>query len=168
MRLHVARFRVPVLGYVQVVATASGVVRVALHGDEARLREDLKERFNGAEVRRGNDVTADAGREIRRYLGGGPDPDVRVVLPEKGFSARVWRQIARIPRGEVRSYGRIARALGRAEAARAVGQACGNNPVPIVVPCHRVVASDGSIGGFGGGVDLKRRLLRLEGASVKS
>jgi O-6-methylguanine DNA methyltransferase len=167
MRVHLAGFRVPLVGFVHVAATASGVVLVHLGEEETVVRAAIVRRFgDGAEVRRGNEATSEAGRELRRYLSGGPSPDVKVVLPEKGFSARVWRQIARIPRGEVRSYGRLARALGKPDASRAVGQACGENPVPLVVPCHRVVASDGTLGGFGGGIDVKRALLKLEGSTV--
>ena len=72
-----------------------------------------------------------------------------------------------IPRGETRSYAWIAKKIGKPRAARAVGAACGANPVPIIVPCHRVIASDGSLGGFGGGLPLKRRLLKLEGAVIR-
>lgn len=165
-RIHVRRLRVPLLAAVQVAATAHGLVAVRLDDDEAALRADLLARFPGAELCGGNDRTTAAARAIRTYLGGGPDPAVEVVFPESAFALRVWRQIARIPRGEVRSYGRIARALGRPQAARAVGQACGRNPVPLVVPCHRVVASDGSLGGFAAGLEVKRRLLALEGAPV--
>ncbi len=167
-RVHVRSARVPLLGEVQVAATAHGLVAVRLDGDASELELDLARRFPGSELRRGNEVTTDAVREIRRYLSGGPDPDLEVVFPEDGFSARVWRQIARIPRGEVRSYGRIARALRRPDAARAVGQACGRNPVPLVIPCHRVVASDGSLGGFTAGLDVKRKLLSLEGAAYRA
>jgi O-6-methylguanine DNA methyltransferase len=167
VRVHLARLRVPVLGHVLVAATASGVVQVRLDDDEEALRSSVAERFPDAEWKRGNGVVSDAARQIRRYLDGGPDPDVDVVIPEKGFSARVWRQIARIPRGTVRSYGRVARALGKPEAVRAVGQACGRNPVPLLVPCHRVVAADGGLGGFTGGVDVKRRLLALEGVTPR-
>ena len=88
------------------------------------------------------------------------------VLGPDGFSPRVWHAIARIPRGQVRSYARIARSLRKPQAARAVGQACGRNPVPLVIPCHRVVASDRTLGGFTGGLDVKRTLLALEGVSL--
>ena len=78
------------------------------------------------------------------------------------FQQAVWRTLQKIPRGETRSYAWVARQIGKPKAARAVGAACGANPLPIIVPCHRVVASDGSLGGFAGGVQLKRRLLALE------
>jgi methylated-DNA-[protein]-cysteine S-methyltransferase len=80
------------------------------------------------------------------------------------FQRRVWTAVRDIPYGETRSYGQIARQAGSPAAARAVGQAMATNPVPIVVPCHRVIGSAGDLRGFGGGPDLKRRLLEMEGA----
>ena len=82
------------------------------------------------------------------------------------FQLRVWRALREIPYGAVRNYGDIARAIGQPGAARAVGQAVGRNPLPIVIPCHRVIASDGSIGGYSGGLTIKHRLLALEGAEL--
>jgi methylated-DNA-[protein]-cysteine S-methyltransferase len=79
------------------------------------------------------------------------------------FQQKVWRVLMTIPRGETRSYGWVAKKIGRPGASRAVGAACGANPVPVIVPCHRVIAGDGSIGGFGGGLPMKRRLLKSEG-----
>ena len=80
------------------------------------------------------------------------------------FQRAIWRACARIPHGQTRSYAEVARMAGRPAAARATGNALHNNPVPIVVPCHRVIKSDGSLGGFGGGVSLKKGLLRLGGS----
>ena len=79
------------------------------------------------------------------------------------FQRRVWDLLCHIPWGETRSYGQIAKALGRPKAARAVGRAVGTNPVSIVVPCHRVIGSDGTLTGYGGGLDRKKALLKLEG-----
>ena len=78
------------------------------------------------------------------------------------FQKKVWQAIATIPYGETRSYQWIAQKIGNPKAVRAVGQACGANPLPLMVPCHRVVASNGKIGGFSLGLKLKRRLLKLE------
>jgi methylated-DNA-[protein]-cysteine S-methyltransferase len=78
----------------------------------------------------------------------------------------VWAQVAAIPRGETRTYGEVAAAIGRPTAVRAVGQAVGRNPHSLVVPCHRVVGSGGRITGYAGGVDVKRRLLELEGVTL--
>src|SRR2546425_84514 len=79
------------------------------------------------------------------------------------FCVKVWKVVQSIPYGRVRSYGWVARKVGKPRAARAVGGARGANPVPLLVPCHRVIAGDGSLGGFSGGVSVKKRLLRLEG-----
>jgi O-6-methylguanine DNA methyltransferase len=107
-------------------------------------------------------------RALGRYLSGdGWDFTVPLDLSRgTDFDRAVWGALRRIPPGETRTYGDVARALGRPRAARAVGNACGRNPVPVVVPCHRVVAS-GGIGGFGLGLGLKRRLLALEGVRVE-
>ncbi len=163
-QLYLQRVRVPLLGSLRLAATSHGLVAVSLRDDEETLRDELLHRFPDAVIKGGNAVITDAARALRAYLAGGEHPDVDVVIPEKGFSARVWRQIARIPYGEVRSYGRIARVLRKPQASRAVGQACGRNPVPLVIPCHRVVAANGSLGGFSAGLDIKEKLLRLEGA----
>lgn len=79
------------------------------------------------------------------------------------FRLRVWAELRRIPRGETRSYGEIAAGLDKRRAARAVGGACGANPVPVLIPCHRVVAAGGGLGGFSGGLEWKRKLLAIEG-----
>lgn len=79
------------------------------------------------------------------------------------FQKSVWRQIRKIPLGKTKSYGEVAKAIGKPKAVRAVGGACGANPIPVLVPCHRVLAAHGKIGGFGGGLDWKRKLLEREG-----
>ena len=81
------------------------------------------------------------------------------------FQKTVWRALQRIPYGETRSYGQIAALIERPAASRAVGAANGQNPIPIVIPCHRVIGSDGSLTGFGGGLEIKQMLLELEGWS---
>ena len=80
------------------------------------------------------------------------------------FQRKVWREIEKIPLGRTKTYLEIAKAIGKPGAARAVGSACGANPIPLFVPCHRVVASNGGLGGFSGGLDIKKKLLRLEGS----
>lgn len=109
-------------------------------------------------------------REVRRQLEEYFDGARRVFdlpLAPRGteFERRVWQEVAAIPYGETRSYAEIARAAGRPDACRAVGRANGRNPIPLVIPCHRVIGSDGSLTGFGGGLPLKRFLLALEGAA---
>ena len=79
------------------------------------------------------------------------------------FQRAVWHALQKIPAGQTRSYGEIAQLIGRPKAVRAVGGACGANPIPLLIPCHRVLAANGKIGGFSGGLDWKRRLLQREG-----
>ncbi len=88
--------------------------------------------------------------------------DVPLALRGTPFQLEVWRALQRIPYGETRTYADIARAIGRPTATRAVGGANGANPIPIIIPCHRVIGSNGGLTGFGGGIDVKRRLLDLE------
>jgi O-6-methylguanine DNA methyltransferase len=82
------------------------------------------------------------------------------------FQQAVWRELRKISAGKTRSYGEVAQAIGKPKAVRAVGGACGANPIPVLVPCHRVLAAHGKIGGFGGGLDWKRGLLAREGVSL--
>jgi methylated-DNA-[protein]-cysteine S-methyltransferase len=82
------------------------------------------------------------------------------------FQKRVWKTMLKIPSGQTRSYGWLARQVGGQSKARAVGTACGANPIPIIIPCHRVIREDGGLGGYGGGLAMKRKLLRIEGANI--
>jgi O-6-methylguanine DNA methyltransferase len=104
-------------------------------------------------------------RELEEYFAG-QRREFSFALDLRGtdFQLACWRALVAIPYGETRSYADIARAVGRPQGFRAVGMANNRNPVAIVVPCHRVIASDGSLCGYGGGLDLKRKLLELEGA----
>lgn len=108
----------------------------------------------------------EAGRQLLDYFAGRRrefDLPLSPDLPR--FTAAVLDAVARIPFGATRSYGDLAKAVGSPRAARAVGQAVGSNPLPLLIPCHRVLAAHGRIGGFGGGLDWKRFLLDLEGVS---
>lgn len=102
--------------------------------------------------------------ELLEYLGGRrKNFTVPLDLNGTSFQKKVWNELLKIPYGKVKSYGQIARELGKPKAARAVGMANNRNPVPILVPCHRVVGSDGSLVGYGGGLEFKKFLLELEG-----
>ncbi len=110
-------------------------------------------------------TAAEAARQAGEYLRGERTAfTVPFRLTGTPFRISVWRALAAVPRGETRTYGEIAAAIGRPGAARAVGRACGQNPLWFIIPCHRVVAAGGKLGGYAGGRELKERLLRLEGA----
>jgi O-6-methylguanine DNA methyltransferase len=103
-------------------------------------------------------------RQLTEYLEGRRRAfDLPLELHGSEFQKEVWRAVERVPYGYTASYGEIASLVGRPKASRAVGAANGANPIPIVIPCHRVIGSDGSLIGYGGGLPLKRRLLALEG-----
>ncbi len=107
-------------------------------------------------------------KRFRAYFSGHKS-DFPVELNYGGatpFQRGVWQAARQIPYGETRSYGWIARQMGKPGAARAVGQALGKNPFPVIVPCHRVVAGDGTLGGFTGGLEMKKLLLKLEKAAI--
>jgi len=111
--------------------------------------------------------TAEVRRQLDEYFAGQREAfDLNLAPRGTPFELSVWEELRRIPFGETRSYADIARALGKPAATRAVGRANGANPIPIVVPCHRVIGSNGSLTGFGGGLDNKARLLELEGLSL--
>ena len=100
------------------------------------------------------------------FIGRRQSFDLTLDLRGSEFQLAVWREIQKIPFGKIRSYQQIARRLGKPAATRAVGQAVGHNPVSILVPCHRVVGSDGKLVGFGAGMTVKAQLLRLEGHTL--
>ena len=120
----------------------------------------------GGDWREGDsDVLREARRQLEQYFAG-ERRDFDLPLSPRGteFQREVWLTLARIPYGETWSYRDLAQRIGRPSATRAVGAANGRNPLPIVLPCHRVIGADGSLTGFGGGLPTKAFLLRLEGA----
>jgi len=111
-------------------------------------------------------VLKEAASQLEEYFAGDrTEFDVPMELDGTAFQREVWTELTRIPYGKTISYGELARRVGRPNGPRAVGQANGRNPIPIIVPCHRVLASNG-IGGYGGGLTVKRALLELEGVST--
>lgn len=155
------------LGPIAVATSERGAAAIELDGDEARLRRRLARAWRGVEVR--EDAAPNRGliAEVRAYLDGRLRRfTVRPDLRGTEFQLLVWGALRRIPFGETRSYGEVARAVGRPRAARAIGAACNANPLPLLVPCHRVVGADGALVGFGGGLALKERLLALEGRDI--
>jgi AraC family transcriptional regulator of adaptative response/methylated-DNA-[protein]-cysteine methyltransferase len=149
------------LGAVLIAATEKGLCSVKLADDAARLRQLLAEEFSQAEIREKD--LPELRKKILAFIEGEASL-ARLPLDIRGtvFQRRVWDELRRIPRGETRTYGEIARAIGAPAAVRAVGSACGANPVALVVPCHRAVRTDGGLGGYAWGVGRKKKLLALE------
>jgi methylated-DNA-[protein]-cysteine S-methyltransferase len=111
-------------------------------------------------------LLAETLRQLREYFAGRrKEFDLPLALAGTEFQRKVWRKLQEIPYGETISYGELAKRVGNPKASRAVGSANGKNQIPIVIPCHRVIAGDGGLGGFGGGLTVKEKLLALE--SVK-
>ncbi len=158
------------IGEVHIAAGPRGVVAIGLGGTPSRFAQDLARQFGRLpEKRRG--AAGAAARQVNDYLRG-RRRTFRLLLDTRrltDFQRAVLRSASRIPYGRTTSYGQIARGLRRPHAARAVGQALGANPLPLVIPCHRVVAAGGALGGYSAarGVSVKRWLLRLEGARTE-
>jgi len=150
----------------------SPVGRLLLGSDGERVRfisfsgKD-RERTPEPEWREDRKPFAEATRQLRAYFAGERhDFDFAYRPSGTPFQLRVWRELVKIPYGETTSYGELARRIGNPNASRAVGLANGSNPIPIVIPCHRVIGSNGKLTGYGGGLDIKEKLLELEGVQL--
>lgn len=155
-------------GPAYVAATERGLARLSWTRDHdaGSFRRELEDRFPGRPVIRDRESLEEVQRELEEYFSGRRSSfDLPVDLSRvSDFERRVLRTLRTdVAFGEVIPYGELARRIGRPGAARAVGNALGKNPVAIVVPCHRVIRSDGSLGGYTGGLEFKRRLLAIEG-----
>jgi methylated-DNA-[protein]-cysteine S-methyltransferase len=156
------------LGNIVVVAREGKIIELDISNEtEYELRKALMARYPDA---------VNATKPFRmayllldRYLRGQKlDFDVEVDLSREGeFTRDILTELRKVPHGQVISYSRLAKNAGYRNAARATGQACGRNPVPIIIPCHRVIREDGTIGGFGLGLKIKERLLALEGIVLR-
>jgi AraC family transcriptional regulator of adaptative response/methylated-DNA-[protein]-cysteine methyltransferase len=152
------------LGNVLVAATDKGVCTVSLRESEEGAEDTLRARFPRAEIRRDDAALKPAlDSVLARIAGRRLDDALPLDLQGTDFQRDVWNQLLAIPPGSTRSYLDVAQAIKRPKATRAVAQACGANPVAVVVPCHRVVMSDGSIGGYSGLPGVKQALLAAEG-----
>jgi methylated-DNA-[protein]-cysteine S-methyltransferase len=164
--LEASRVETPV-GPVDLVVREGRLCAVGFAGERERLVASLGRRLGAISLRATGDPAGLATR-LEAYLAGDMRAFDGVGLDLGGtpFQQAVWSALLEIPPGETRSYGQLARRIGRPTAVRAVGAANGSNPAPIVVPCHRVIGADGSLTGYGGGMERKRWLLAHEAASV--
>jgi methylated-DNA-[protein]-cysteine S-methyltransferase len=145
------------------VLTSNGEALTGLHMETHR--SDGK----WSRVGRNDDaILAMARNQLRAYFQGNlTEFDLPLSVSGTAFQKRVWQELCRIPFGTTISYGEQARRIGQPAAVRAVGRANGQNPIAIVIPCHRVIGADGSLTGFGGGIERKRALLELEAQALK-
>jgi methylated-DNA-[protein]-cysteine S-methyltransferase len=143
------------VGNLQLLAEAGYLVRIAFPG----------EHLTGTQKDQSDPLLTACAIQLSEYFDGKRQTfDMPLEPTGTEFQQDVWCALKRIPFGKLRSYGEIAREIGRPSAVRAVGAANGRNPLPIIVPCHRVIGSDGSLTGFAGGLAMKKQLLTLEGA----
>ena len=144
------------IGKLRMVSDGEHLVALEFQGRYQNLPDALE---------REDKILVEAAAQFKEYFAG-QRSDFKLPLNAAGteFQRTVWSALSRIPYGELRSYGEIAREIGRPKAVRAVGAANGRNPLPIIVPCHRVIGSNGSLTGFAGGLDIKKALLKLEQA----
>ena len=149
------------IGPLQLLGDAQGLARIAFAGEHTR---SVSSEPCDARTRKLLELAA---AQLDAYFAGRRKRfDLPLNAAGTAFQHPVWEALVAIPWGETRSYAEVARAIGRENAVRAVGAANGRNPLPLVVPCHRVIGSDGSLTGFAGGLDLKRQLLELEGITL--
>jgi O-6-methylguanine DNA methyltransferase len=159
----------PLLGRVYAAASEKGFCLLSFSTHPVELFfEKVLARFQPNFFTQNPDPFKNLFRQLDRYLAGGK-VSFKVPLDLEGtpFQLQVWEALKAIPYGETRSYGEIARVIRRPRASRAVGQANHNNPVPIVIPCHRVIGSQGDLVGYGSGLPIKEKLLNLERKSFK-
>jgi AraC family transcriptional regulator, regulatory protein of adaptative response / methylated-DNA-[protein]-cysteine methyltransferase len=152
------------LGRLLAAATPRGICFVGLGDSDAMLERELRQNFHAAEsIRRDDEELGRALDALLAYLAG-KEPHIALPLDIRAtaFQRRVWQELQRIPLGETRSYGEIARSLGSAGASRAVGRACATNPISLIVPCHRARGQNGGLTGYRWGIKRKAALLERE------
>ncbi len=151
------------LGALLVAQSGRGICAISLGDDPARLACDLRELFPDAEPAGGDDAFGHLVASVARFIEA-PRTGLELPLDRRGtaFQQRVWQALCAIPPGETLSYAALARRLGMPRAARAVAGACAANRLAVVIPCHRVLRSDGSLSGYRWGVERKRALLERE------
>lgn len=144
------------LGDIAIAVSGKGVRRLA-------LPSQLALRPFPSDWQRDDDVAADARTQLAEYFAGARrDFDLRLDIQGTDFQQQVWAALQTVPFGEVCTYGDLAKQIGRPKAVRALGAANGRNPLPIIVPCHRVIAANGQLSGYFGGAAIKSSLLALE------
>jgi len=158
------------VGRLLIASSEKGVIRIAFQTDEsADPVIDLKQKYPESAIRENHEVNREATDQIREYLDGKRTAFyLPLELNGTPFQKKVWDAVVCIPYGQTRSYGEIACAIDNPKSCRAVGNANNKNPLPIIIPCHRIIGSDGSMTGYGGGMPIKKKLLELEKRVIES
>ena len=156
------------LGKIFVSRTEKGISRIFLTRNEGEKYLKSLRGKKDVELKKDDQGFTDLKRKFKDYFSG-----KKVTFPQKLdltqsslFQKKVWSAMQKIPHGETRSYGWLAKKVGGSKKARAVGSACGKNPIPLIIPCHRVIRKDGGLGGFIGGLHLKQKLHKIEGVKL--
>ena len=151
------------MGRLLVAITERGVCAVRMGDDDSALEQDLREEFPHAQITRDDSALREPVEKILNHLDKNEQRlDLPLDIRATAFQRQVWEKLRAIPYGETMSYGDVAKALGKPGAVRAVGRACATNPVALVIPCHRVVREDQSLGGYRWGLERKKKLLERE------
>ena len=155
------------LGYILIANTDQGICTISLGDHCEELIASLAKDFSQATIIRDDENHQDWSEQIHQqihsYLAGKEfNLDFPLVLRGTDFQLQVWQTLQRIPYGETRTYGEVARDLGKPKATRAIGNACGANRIALIIPCHRVVSSDGTFGNYRWGIERKQKLIKTE------
>jgi AraC family transcriptional regulator of adaptative response/methylated-DNA-[protein]-cysteine methyltransferase len=151
------------MGRLLVAMTDRGVCAVRMGDSDSDLETDLREEFPQAQITRADSALRDPVQKILNHLDNNePRLDLPIDVRSTAFQRQVWEKLRAIPYGQTVSYGDVAKALGKPGAVRAVGRACATNPVALVIPCHRVVREDKSLGGYRWGLERKKKLIESE------
>ena len=156
------------MGRLLVAMTERGVCAVRMGDSDADLEKDLSAEFPEAQIERADELLREPVQKILNHLDNNePRLDLPLDIRATAFQRQVWEKLREIPYGQTASYADVAKALGKPRAVRAVGRACATNPVALVIPCHRVVREDKSLGGYRWGLERKKKLLEKEAADLR-
>ncbi len=151
-----------IIGKMNIAFSHKGVVRLSFPNEKKEdFLKSLSKSFKDLVETKEKFINCE--KDIDKYLKGElKEFQIPIVFKGSKFQTEVWKELMKIPYGEIRTYKDISTSIGRDKAYRAVGQACNKNPISIIIPCHRVIGSNGKLTGFGGGIELKKKLLEME------
>ena len=161
--IYYSKFYVPLVKRNFFIAkSGDAVCELSFLDDEKRFVEGLKKQFGDDISYSGLELNKEINQILEYFRGKREKFNIKFSLQGTNFQKKVWLEMLKIPYGKTISYSELAKKIKNKNALRAVGTACGKNPVPVIIPCHRVISKDGSLGGFGGGLELKSKMLELE------